>query len=426
MKKLLLVILFTMFPVLAHGATYYVAQTGSNSNSCASAQSQSTPKLTIDAGIGCLSGGDTLIVKSGVYSETINDNIPSGSAGSPTTIRSEVKGGAILRPTGKAGDGVAFILIGLSGQRSFITLDGFLIDGVNSSAPASGVTVRSPTGDDTTTTNGISLLNLEIKNLPFVDSPNGTNGISIAAGTSDLTLRNNYVHDIGMNAPSNAQFLSYCMYWSGRTSTVEDNNFGPCSGYGIHGFHNQSLGASGGGSNTIRNNYIHDNGAIGLLMCPGNNKIYGNIIVNNGWHPRDPGGMQLGGFCSGVQANNNQVYNNTLYRNKPYCIRLGVSSSASANDNTIRNNICWQNSSDAITVANGTGNTIDRNLLGQSPLFVNAAAGDFHLQNGSPAIDAGVVMPGLSFNGSAPDLGALETGTGGQLPAPTNLRLVGN
>jgi hypothetical protein len=43
MKKLLLVMVFTMFPVLAHGATYYVAKTGSNSNSCTSAQSQSTP-----------------------------------------------------------------------------------------------------------------------------------------------------------------------------------------------------------------------------------------------------------------------------------------------------------------------------------------------------------------------------------------------
>ena len=38
------------------GKTYYVAKTGSNSNSCTQAQNQSTPKLTISAGISCLQG----------------------------------------------------------------------------------------------------------------------------------------------------------------------------------------------------------------------------------------------------------------------------------------------------------------------------------------------------------------------------------
>src|SRR4029453_83361 len=33
------------------GRTYYVAKSGSDSNSCAQAQNQSTPKLTIGAGI---------------------------------------------------------------------------------------------------------------------------------------------------------------------------------------------------------------------------------------------------------------------------------------------------------------------------------------------------------------------------------------
>ena len=32
MKKFLLVIFFTIVPVLAHGGTYYVAKTGSDSN----------------------------------------------------------------------------------------------------------------------------------------------------------------------------------------------------------------------------------------------------------------------------------------------------------------------------------------------------------------------------------------------------------
>jgi parallel beta-helix repeat protein len=46
------------------------------------------------------------------------------------------------------------------------------------------------------------------------------------------------------------------------------------------------------------------------------------------------------------------------------------------------------------------------------PKVVDAANGDLRLTNGSPAIDAGVVLPTDTqpFNGTAPDLGALESG----------------
>jgi hypothetical protein len=120
-------------------------------------------------------------------------------------------------------------------------------------------------------------------------------------------------------------------------------------------------------------------------------------------------------------AASTQVYNNTLYKNVGPCIEIDGPS----NTNTIiRNNICFGNSNDTITDF-GTGTVADHNLLGTDPLFVNAAAADFNLRAGSPAIGAGVAMPGLVYKGSAPDLGAFESGTGGQLPAPI-LRLVGN
>ena len=46
----------------------------------------------------------------------------------------------------------------------------------------------------------------------------------------------------------------------------------------------------------------------------------------------------------------------------------------------------------------------------QRPLFIDREQGDFRLQAGSPAIDAGVIIPGINegYNDAAPDLGAIE------------------
>jgi hypothetical protein len=59
-----------------------------------------------------------------------------------------------------------------------------------------------------------------------------------------------------------------------------------------------------------------------------------------------------------------------------------------------------------------TASMQSNNLLGIDPLFVNPTARDFQLQAASPAINAGLVIPGITdgFNGSAPDLGAFERG----------------
>ncbi|MDD5673576.1 MAG: choice-of-anchor Q domain-containing protein, partial [Chitinivibrionales bacterium] len=69
-------------------------------------------------------------------------------------------------------------------------------------------------------------------------------------------------------------------------------------------------------------------------------------------------------------------------------------------------------------VADTTGCTISNNMLGTDPLFVNSASApfDFHVQASSPAIDAGVTIPGLTNDydgnprpqGKGYDIGAYE------------------
>ena len=62
---------------------------------------------------------------------------------------------------------------------------------------------------------------------------------------------------------------------------------------------------------------------------------------------------------------------------------------------------------------------------------MNAAAADFHLQRGSPAIDQGVTLSKVTtaFNGvSRPQGGSSDIGAyeydGNQLPSPPNLRVL--
>ncbi len=57
------------------------------------------------------------------------------------------------------------------------------------------------------------------------------------------------------------------------------------------------------------------------------------------------------------------------------------------------------------------------------PLFVNRAAGDYRLLEGSPGIDSGKNV-GLSFLGAAPDRGAFE-GAVAAVPEPSSLVLLG-
>src|SRR5262245_11535375 len=71
-------------PHAATAATYYVSTTGSNSNSCATAQTITTPKRTVSGssgGVSCLQPGDTLYVRAGTYAEGLNAiNSPSGTS----------------------------------------------------------------------------------------------------------------------------------------------------------------------------------------------------------------------------------------------------------------------------------------------------------------------------------------------------------
>jgi hypothetical protein len=101
----------------------------------------------------------------------------------------------------------------------------------------------------------------------------------------------------------------------------------------------------------------------------------------------------------------------------------------------VRNNILYGNGRNSVVDWGSINPVIDHNLIDVNPQFVNAAANDFSLQAGSPAIDAGVAISLVTTDikgvsrpqGAAYDVGTYEYGTGAKStprPTPRNLRLL--
>ena len=111
---------------VAHAATYYVSKTGSVNNSCAEAQSLSTPKLTVNGGIGCLWAGDTLSVRAGTYAENIT-SVPSGTSWS-SKVRVAAYSGETVWLTPTTGTGAGHI-IWLDCNCHYVEFDGIDLDG---------------------------------------------------------------------------------------------------------------------------------------------------------------------------------------------------------------------------------------------------------------------------------------------------------
>jgi len=182
-----------------------------------------------------------------------------------------------------------------------------------------------------------------------------------------------------------------------------------------------------GGRHTIRNNVIYNSSDDGIdTWQNAGNLIEGNVVHHSGINMGDGDGFKLGpggnntvrgnvaydnrknGFDSN-SGSGNQIYNNTAYHNGAYnFVNYTV-------PNTLTNNLSASGTV-AMNVAVHSYNSW--NLGISNPVFSStdpASAGFLRLGNGSPAIDAGTNV-GLSYSGSAPDLGAYEAV--GVAPAP--------
>lgn len=429
--RTLLIALFLLCSTIpAIATTYYVAASGgSDSRSCSTAQSIGTPKATINSGLGCLSAGDTLFVRAGTYDEGIGF-VPSGTSWSNKVRIAAYAGESVwMRPSSNAQTaGNVGVIIWLDCECHYIEFDGINLNAANVGGGDFWVS----------TNNGNNPHHVRYQNAEIIAGNFGGAAAMLIGAQSYLSppaigsneILNLTIHGGGLPGECGYTCASYGVYLKGPNNLVEGNNIYDTAGAFIQIYNGAATDASN--NNIVRNNRLHDlsrtgdvNEVWGIVVVGSNNQIYNNLIynVNAGATNIDNAGIAIGNG-----ANGNKIWNNTIYNIK----NSGIYVQPGASSNEIRNNIVYQTT--GVSYASDNSSTIqNNNLFGVNPLFVNAGAGNFYLQPGSPAINTGTTVSAVAvdFSGVARpqavtyDIGAYEyVFTLGPVPAPpTNLHV---
>lgn len=392
------------------GQTYYVAANGDDANPGTEAK----PFKTVQQTAGILKAGDTVLIRAGRYPMFTVRNL-HGTAEAPITFKS-YPGEKANIDRGLGGPEVAWT-IHILGHCSYLTFEDLevtdsdpLIDElrkldidkpedlaefvkhVEEIQYRDGVRINPPGQGERH--HHLVFRNLEIHHVI---------GLGFSGRGDDFQFLNNHVYDLGRPRSG------YGWYTSGKNHVYRGNRVHDCA-YGFHLYggpinnavvENNIIYNTGGGKFYHMSSKQVKHGGAGLLLWAegGDNVIRNNVLYGN----------QTG---ISVDSQGLLVVNNTIYASG----KTGLFTFADKGM-ILRNNIIYKSGN--TDVKETAGNTFDHNVVGIDPLFVNADAHDFHLQRDSPAIDAGVPIPGFDTDidgtkrpqGKAWDAGACEART---------------
>jgi len=410
--------------VAAHAATYYVATTGSDANTCAQAKTQGTPRLTITAGVKCLASGDTLIIKAGRYVGQQIYNPPAGSASAYTVIKGDPAGARpVLMPNGQSYQRGFYCDRGAA--CAYIEIRHLEITGAESGVKLSGSsTVGWP--------HHINIIDNVIHN---------TVGSALGAGTSDTgylggdhLIQGNEFYNIGIGTPGYPPGTN-TIYNPGNRTIIEKNKFHNLSN-GIGIWHAKKYIQNV----IVRSNVFYDIGrpsidtweqgnggfsAIHVSVPGGGHQIYNNIIYRSG-EESSFGAIKINPLWDAAGTASVYIYNNTIYDLKnsgAAAVKVNAMASITGGPHFIKNNIIY------LAGAGIIGGGTQSNNLTEDPSFMDQAGADFRLLSRSPAIDKGIAVTTVPIDfggvprpqGAGYDIGAYEAGDGSAPLAPRNL-----
>ena len=434
---LLMCFVFFSVGTALEAKTIHVSKAGNAGSTCTTANEASPctggscALRTINAGIACLSGGDTLIVHDGVYAEHITDTScnpghtcaspPAGSESSYTTIKAANIHGATLQTTINGGSNSGLVNLDNPNTR-YISIEGFRLDGNMRTHGAGGMS----TCIGSYQYNGVvGTHHLRFRDVECFDGETGVGGI-----VRDMELERFWAHGYGKSwcDLGDSEGVCHGMYLSMNrdpndpqprsTITIKDSHFWNNDGYGLQIYDAESV--------TIINSTFYDNLIGGIALGASNSNIYNNVFYNNA---PTGGNVVRALFQDGGTAtfNHNIVANHFVYSAvHAYGATLtltnnlfvgsfgeGVLVGPSIDPARMAGNICSQAQSNCTTAAGDN-----------STFFVDAGAANFRPTSTSPVRNAGVTLSApylVDADGVArvapPDVGAYEFGTAGGLVA---------
>jgi len=386
-------------------ARYVSATAGSNSND----GTVEAPWATIPYALSQMLPTQILYLREGVFSGSTNriDNsvtaVPSGNSWlEPITI-SAFPGETVTIQ--QAWGYSSITLRGAFGSAHYLIFQDIIFDGVNNTNE--NVDIIHLGGGPSEEVSHIRFLRCEVKNAWSM-------GLTLGGSNGDTPF-NEIVqcvfHHNGLNLNPSCLCQLHAIYCVTSRLLIEDSIFHDNYGTPINCYDN--AGSLKVYENIIRGNIVYDNHALpgagpganlenaGILVAWGDgNQIYNNFCFRNDI-----------GFQIYTNASNTKVYHNTAYGN----VTSGFHFQYMLGDAILKNNIAYNNPTPVVEADSIGGVVIASNNITADPSFVNAAAGDFRLQSGSVARNAGAnllaVVP-TDANGVArdtvPDCGALE------------------
>ncbi len=449
MKKITLLLLSIFISTIAFSqSNYYVAKNGNNSNN----GSLNSPWKTIQHGVNQLSAGDILHIKAGTYEEKLDVDV-SGNASAYITIRNYQNDNVILDAINSNNDASilwtdnAYLRIqGLHFTNNIINFAG----GIALQGAAHHIEILNnkisnikfsadPNAPVTNSTNAVplsiyadsatdSIHNILIKGNEVFNNQTGySENISAGGNFSTFIIEDNIVHDntnIGIDIGGNYGTVSNPVLDHGRYGVIRNNLVYECnSPYSTAA----GIYIDGGRDIIVENNICHHNGYGGEIGCEENGSTSNITFRNNVFYKNFYTGMHIGGYdpgTTGIVLSSN-VYNNTFYQNDTGNNFSGEIALTKLKDCRIENNIFYISNQNLLintsrtqtnlildynlVYANSGNNAIEADVNGntmslvnfysstgygvhsnfENPMFANANSNNFHINDNSPAIDAG-------------------------------------
>ncbi len=435
---------------------------------------------SIQAALNAAGPGDVVEVSNGTYNEKIVF-VSSGLPGQPIVLSAKSGHSPVIDGSNVAGSDIVLI-----DNRSYVQIRGFEIvnnlgvndgSGVRVTGSGSGIEIRDNRIHEIRGRNAMGITvygtgdpvpvsSLVIDNNEIFDcDPRPSEALVLNGNVDGFVVSNNYVHDVNNIA---IDFIGGETSIQPNSSLVARN--GICSGNLVErcgsGF-SGGIYVDGGRDIVIENNSVTacdlgiEVGAENAGIVAQNVTVRNNVLFDN-----RAAGIVFGGYSASVgRADNNTFRGNTLYRNDRDFEGFGEIWVQYGDGNTVANNLVYANSQNVFVASfnASSGNVFNYNLyyadagagaaefslnnqsysgfaswqasgqdgasLFADPLFLDAAATDFHISAASPAVDAGdpAYTPALTeldldlstrLSGAAVDIGADEVTCGDNVVDP--------